>query len=278
VRRAGVILVALLTLAAAPGNIPAPVIPARTPAPGPLQIIGGQSGGCIAGAVRLPDNAAGMQTIRSAKSSFWGAPSTIERLQLLARRAQAAGLPDLFMGDISNPRGGPLAGGHASHQLGIDADVYFDLSAPHPVRPVAAREGMEPPSLVRPDGLAVDPARWRPEHMTLLRIVAGLPDVDRVLVNPAIKKALCEQVTGDRGWLRLIRPWYGHSAHLHIRFQCPAGQAQCVQAPPPPPGDGCDATLQWWFDQLAAPKKPPVRPAPPRLPAACAAVMAAADK
>ncbi len=248
-----------------------------TPAPGPVQVIGSQGAGCIAGAVRLPDTAPGMQTIRLSKSSYWGHPATIAALQSLARQAQAAGLPDLYMGDISDPRGGPLRGGHFSHQMGIDADVWLDLQPPHPVRPVAEREAIEPPSLVRADGRAVDPAIWRPEHVTLLKLAAGLPGIDRILVNPAIKKQLCAEVTGDRAWLRLIRPWYGHASHMHIRWRCPSDQPACVQAPPPPPGDSCDASLQWWFDQLDAPKSAPTAPPtrPPALPAACRAVMAA---
>jgi len=261
-------LAGLLCLAASP----------TTPAPGSVRVIGSQGAGCIAGAVRLPDTAPGLQTIRLSRSSFWGHPDIIASLLLLAARAQQAGLPDLYMGDISNPRGGPLAGGHFSHQMGIDADVWLDVAPPHPDIAPAQREAIEPASLVRPDGRAVDPAVWRPEHITLLRLAAGLPRIDRILVNPAIKKKLCNDVTGDRAWLRLIRPWYGHASHMHIRFRCPDDQPDCEQAPPPPPGDGCDASLQWWFDQLDVPPKPtaPAKPAPPpKLPAACQAIMAA---
>ena len=136
-----------------------------TPAPGPAHIIG-TGLGCIAGAVRLPDEAPGLQTVRLSQSSFWGHPETIANVLTLGQRAKAAGLPDLYMGDLSLPRGGPMPGGHASHQRGLDADVYFDVVGPHPVLPRTAREGIEPPSLVRPDGRAVDPARWRPEHVT----------------------------------------------------------------------------------------------------------------
>lgn len=243
-----------------------------TPAPGPVQVIGSQGAGCVAGAIRLADDAPGMLTIRLAKSSYWGTPATIQALETLGRQAQAAGLPELYMGDISDPRGGPLRGGHFSHQLGIDADVWFDLQ---PRRPGQDREAIEPGSLVRPDGRATDPGVWRPAHVTLLKLAAGLDGIDRILVNPAIKQALCRETTGDREWLRLIRPWYGHSSHMHIRWRCPADQPACVQAPPPPVGDGCDASLQWWFDQLDAPPQPaaPIRPV--TLPAACRAIMAA---
>ncbi len=251
---------------------------AAAPAPGPVRVIGSQGAGCIAGAVRLPDTAPGLQTIRLAHSEFWGHPDTIAALLRLGTQVQAAGLPDLYIGDISGPRGGPLGGGHFSHQMGIDADVWLDLAPPHPVLPVGEREAIDPPSLVRPDGRAVEPARWRPEHLTLLRLAAALPRIDRILVNPAIKKQLCLQATGDRSWLRLIRPWWGHASHMHLRFRCPADQPACQQAPPPPDGAGCDATLDWWFAQLdAPPATKPAGPPPqlPPLPAACRAILAA---
>ena len=107
----------------------------------------------------------------------------------------------------------------------------------------------------------------------LLHIAADLPEVDRILVNPAIKRQLCREVSGDRTWLRLIRPWYGHAAHMHIRFRCPPGQPDCGQAPPPPAGDGGDATLQWWFDQLDVPAKPAAPFKPPPAPAACREIL-----
>lgn len=264
-------LVSLPLLAAgARGAGPGPA----TPAPGPLRIIGTATSGCIAGAVELPADGPGWQTIRAGKSSFFGAPFVVDGVRALAARVRAAGLPPLYAGDISRPRGGPITGGHATHELGLDADVYLDVE-PKPALTQAQREDLEPPGLVRPDGRDVDPARWRPEHASVLRLATALPGVDRVLVNPAIKKHLCDTVTGDRSWLRLIRPWYGHAAHMHIHFSCPADQPECRADPPPPPaGDGCDASLQWWFDQLGKPPSPtPSRPPPP-LPAACRAIMA----
>jgi penicillin-insensitive murein endopeptidase len=130
---------------------------------------------------------------------------------------------------------------------------------------------------VRPDGRGIEPSRWSRDVVTLLRLATALPGVDRVLVNPAIKKQLCEEVTGDRAWLRWIRPWYGHAAHMHITFRCPDDQKECTQPPPPPLGDGCDATLQWWFEQLDQPQpsRPSGPPKPPAMPAACKAVFAA---
>jgi penicillin-insensitive murein endopeptidase len=249
------------------------LIAAAGPAPGPLRIIGGpNSGGCIAGAVSLPAEGPGFQTIHLDRSAFWGAPSTIAHLELFGQEAAKAGLPTLLMEDISQARGGPMPGGHVSHQIGLDADVGLDMRPRGPLTP-ADRASVELRSMVRPDGRDIDPAAWSPRVITLLQMAAELPEVDRVLVNPAIKQQLCREVTGDRSWLHLIRPWYGHAAHMHIRFRCPEDQADCVQAAPPPSGDGCDATLQWWFDQLDAPPKPAKPYQPPPLPAACKAIL-----
>lgn len=245
-----------------------------------MRIIGGApEGGCIAGAVQLPPRGPGYVTVRMDRSDVWGAPQTIERIQLLARQTTAAGLPELLIGDISHPRGGPMAGGHVSHQRGLEADIGLDMR-PRPPMTDSQRQQYDFPTLVRADRRGVEPSRWNQNVVTLLRIAANLPEVDRILVNPAIKKQLCEEVTGDRSWLRVIRPFYAHAAHFHITFRCPAGQTECRNIPPQPANDGCDSTLQWWFDQLDAPPPPPsTKPAqprkPPAMPAACAAVFAA---
>jgi penicillin-insensitive murein endopeptidase len=247
---------------------------AAGPAPGPLRIIGGpNTGGCIAGAVSLPAEGPGFQTIHLDRSAFWGAPSTIAHLEQFGREASSAGLPTLLMEDISRVRGGPMPGGHVSHQIGLDADVGLDMRARPPLS-VGERETVELRSMVRADGRDVDPSAWSPRVAALLHMATGLPEVDRILVNPAIKQQLCREVSSDRSWLHLIRPWYGHAAHMHIRFRCPVGQADCVQAAAPPPGDGCDATLQWWFDQLDAPARPAGPPSkPPVGPIACRAIL-----
>ena len=237
------------------------------------RIVGGPGAGCIAGAVELPSVGPGYETIRQSRSSFWGYKTTIASLELLAKRAAAAGLGTLYMNDISLPHGGPMAGLHASHMLGLDADVWLDVR-PKPALSAAQRNRVEVESLVTPDGRGVDASVWTPGDERLIRLATELPGVDRVLVNAAIKRKLC-QVTADRRWLHLVRPWYGHTAHMHIHFRCPPGQTECRDQAPPPPGDGCDASLDWWFARLDRPPQPPAPPPPPpKLPAACAAILA----
>ncbi|WP_199231249.1 penicillin-insensitive murein endopeptidase [Falsiroseomonas bella] len=250
--------------------------PAR-PAAGPPRAIGGTSLGCLAGGVALPHDGPGWQAIRVSRNRHWGHPAAIALVEHVAGRAQAAGLPDLWIGDIAQPRGGPLPWGHASHQTGLDVDIWLDLR-PKPLVPAGRREELSIPSLVLPDGMAVDPARWTARHAQLIRIAAEAPGVDRLLVNPAIKRRLCAD-HGGAAWLRRVRPWRGHDSHMHVRLRCPPDSPLCRDIAPPPPGDGCDSTLDWWFTEEAG--RPPARPArpgpPPRLPAACTGVLAAPD-
>ena len=243
------------------------------PTAGPSRSIGGTSLGCIAGAVPLPQEGPGWQAIRVSRNRHWGHPAAISLVEHVAGRARAAGLPDLWIGDIGQARGGPLPWGHASHQTGLDVDIWLDLRA-KPRVPAAQREDISIPSLVSPDGDQVDPARWTRRHAELIRIAAEAPGVDRVLVNAAIKRRLCADHRGET-WLRRVRSWRGHDSHMHVRLRCPAGSPDCRDIAPPPPGDGCDATLEWWFTEDA--RRPPVpRPGPvPRLPQACAPVLSA---
>ena len=170
--------------------------------------------------------------------------------------------------------------GHASHQIGLDADVW---QTPMPERQLtrAEREEMSATQMVRPDRLDIDPARWTPAHMAMLKAVAEKPEVQRIFVNAAIKKAICRDARGDRAWLSKMRPMYGHDYHFHIRLFCPVGEAGCTRQDPVPEGEGCDASLAWWFtDEALHPKiDPNAKPKPPMtmaaLPNECRAVLKA---
>jgi penicillin-insensitive murein endopeptidase len=243
------------------------------PAAGPARVIGSPTLGCLAGAVALPPEGPGWQAVRLSRNRHWGHPATIRFVQEVAAEARRAGLPDLLIGDIAQPRGGPMPWGHASHQTGLDVDIWLDLS-PRPPLPPAAREEIRIPSLIAPGGQEVDRRRFTPDHVRLLRLAASRPEVDRILVHHAIKRELCRLHAGE-AWLRRIRPWRGHESHMHIRLACPPGEEACRNLPPPPPGDGCDASLAWWLTPEAArPPSPPPGPPPP-LPVACASVLAA---
>ena len=48
-----------------------------------VRIVGGPGAGCIQGAVELPGEGVGYQTIRMSRSFFWGHPEVIAALRLL---------------------------------------------------------------------------------------------------------------------------------------------------------------------------------------------------
>jgi penicillin-insensitive murein endopeptidase len=125
----------------------------------------------------------------------------------------------------------------------------------------------------------------------LLKRAAGYPQVERVLVHPAIKKAVCEasKEEKDRDWMSKVRPYWGHHYHFHIRMACPKGNSGCTGQPSvDDDNDGCGAELTRWLKLIkpkpvvAAPPAPkPATPAPERryitmdqLPADCRTVLA----
>lgn len=167
---------------------------------------------------------------------------------------------------------------HVSHQVGLEADIWF---RPMPTQPLSAsdREEMMSSVLVRKDGLDVNPATWQAADLAVLRFVAKQPEVLRIFVNPAIKKAICRATSGPRPWLGKIRPLYGHVSHFHVRLVCPPGQTLCRNQFAPPKTSGCDKTLAWWFrPQVLHPKpNPHYKPRPPltlsQLPPQCRRVL-----
>jgi penicillin-insensitive murein endopeptidase len=248
---------------------------AETPAPGPTSAIGATNRGCLQGATALPQSGPGWQVLRPDHNRFWGTPTLIAVIE-----AQAAQLPSsgggLLIGDMSLPRGGRMPSGHASHQTGLDADILFRLTD----HPLTAEERDDPDLTSVLAGGQVSPQRWGAPQEALLKHFAEDPRVDRIFVNPVIKRHLCQSVKGERGWLHRIRPWYGHAAHFHVRLACPAGDAGCEPQAPIPEGDGCGADLTWWFSPEAnqpAPSVPtPASPPPrysPSMPAACKTIL-----
>ncbi len=265
-----------------------PAVPAkqafgRALAPADLasRSIGSYARGCLAGAEALPINGPAWQVMRVSRNRNWGNPALIAFLERFATRVPAVnGWPGILVGDVSQPRGGPMLSGHASHQIGLDADVWL---SPMPDRALsrAEREFMTATDVVRPDGLDVDPQAWTPQHLALIRAAARQPEVERIFVNAAIKKAICREATGDRSWLSKVRPMYGHTFHFHVRIKCPAGDGACEPQVPVKPGDGCDASLAAWFTpailhpRLNPNAKPAALLSVAQLPPACRQVLVA---
>jgi penicillin-insensitive murein endopeptidase len=275
-------------LAVAQDSVPAKRLFGRMAGPADLEArsIGFYSRGCLAGGVALAVNGPAWQAMRLSRNRYWGMPVLVDYIETLAMDAREKdGWPGLLVGDLSQPRGGPMLSGHASHQVGLDVDIWFD---PMPERTLTGpeRETIGARSYIkRGTRVELDKRKWTDTHARLIRRAASYPEVERVFVNAGIKKDLCDRAGNDRAWLRKVRPWYRHDDHLHVRLTCPPGMAGCNAQDPPPPGDGCGENLDWWLsDAPYAPAPKPDKPAKPKrpvtlagLPAACRTVLNAPD-
>ncbi len=249
--------------------------------------IGFYAKGCLAGGEALPINGPAWQVMRLSRNRNWGHPVLIRLLERLATEARANdNWPGLLVGDIAMPRGGPMPSGHASHQVGLDADIWL---TPMPNRTLTAREREDMAArLVVKDRKRIDPAVWTVAHARLIARAASYPEVARIFVHPPIKAELCKWATGDRSWLAKVRPYFGHNYHFHIRINCPEGSVGCKNQPAavPKDGTGCGDELAYWMGDKPWPQEPkdtkpakPAKPPPPLtlagLPAECRAVVAA---
>lgn len=253
---------------------------ASTAAPLSARAVGNYARGCLAGGQMLPVNGSAWQVMRLSRNRNWAHPEMIDFLETFANRVpKISRWAGLLVGDMSQPRGGPMLTGHASHQIGLDADIWL---TPMPSRTLTReeREMTSATMMVRKDRLDIDERVWSSDHTKVIREAALDPRVERILVNAAIKKALCREASGNRSWLQKVRPYYGHDYHFHIRLACPKGDDYCAPQDPVVKGEGCD--LDYWFSDavLNPPKSNKVyKPKPPMtmaaLPPECGQVLTA---
>lgn len=269
-RRLWLAAASLILLSAAQAS---PWSKVKAPAPGPANVIGGAANGCLGGAAVLPAQGTGFVSIRRHRNRYYGHPELLALIEDLGRALGRRGGEAMMVGDLSQPRGGLMSTSHRSHQNGLDVDIWFRLVPSATSVNGDYPEGADPASMVAPGGLGVA-AAWGEPQRFLLKTTAEDPRIDRLFVNPAIKRALCETERGDRSWLRKVRPWWGHDAHFHARIQCPPGSPSCDRPSPLPAGDGCGKDLAWWFSEEA--RKPSKQQGPrsqPIMPEACRALL-----
>lgn len=225
--------------------------------------IGTYARGCGAGLVQLPETGPTWQAMRLGRNRNWGHPALVQFVVDLSGVARQVGWAGLYVGDMSQPRGGPMTSGHASHQIGLDADIWMlpprrlDLSR-------GERENISSISVRTSDQKNIN-TNFTRAHAAILKAAASDPRVDRIFVTPPVKIALCNAArASDKKWLQKIRPLYGHDTHFHVRLKCPAGSSGCqVQKPTVSElsngGDGCDESLNWWvttyLEELRNPPK-----------------------
>lgn len=188
----------LAVVGVAPG--PAP----ERPRPHPRSVaVGTPTDGRLRHAVRLPARTATLRTwdpIRHrSPNRAWRRNGTDRLVRVLRRVAREharahPGAAPMVVGDLSRPRGGdfgPRYGivGHASHQNGLDADVYY---------PRADGRATPPGSLAQAD---------RALSRALVRRFAAA-GAELVYVSPGL---------GMGGGV--LEPIGGHEDHLHVRIR-----------------------------------------------------------
>ncbi len=238
--------------------------------------------GCLAGAEQLAETGPTWQAMRLSRNRNWGHPKAIRFIKRLSNAATQVGWNGLYIGDISQPRGGPMLSGHASHQMGLDIDIWMrpalDLTLSR-----SARESLSSISVRTEDQRNVN-SNWTQSHHRILRAAARDAATARIFVTAPVKLRMCADERGDRAYLRKIRPWWGHHYHFHVRLNCPVGSPGCREQDPIPPGDGCADATWWVTDALDPPKPdpnaPPPTPKPPKreitladLPQQCTAIL-----
>jgi len=250
------------------------------PSLGKAMAIGYYPRGCLQGGIELPVDGPNWQVMRVERNRNWGHPELIRFLEKFAPLAsKATGWKGVLVGDMAQPRGGPLPYGHLSHQIGLDVDIWFMPMPDHRLT-TDERNTVSASNLVAADWKHVN-ANWSAADEAFIRTAAEQPEVERVLVNAAIKKKLCEMEGKQHwSWMDKVRPWYGHNDHIHVRLKCPADSPHCRKQPGVPGGDGCAASeLDYWFSDkvlhphITAPKHPPKGLTLADLPAACKTVL-----
>lgn len=260
------------------------------PSQQPPMPIGSYARGCAAGLVELPEIGPTWQAMRLSRHRNFGQPVLIDFLVDLSQSAQQIGWAGLYIGDMGQPRGGPMTSGHASHQIGLDADIWM---LPPRRLDLTAKEREDISSIpVRSADQRTVTANWTPAHREIMRAAASDPRVDRIFVAAAVKIEMCKTATpADTDWLQKIRPIAGHDTHFHVRLKCPKGAKLCQPQKPTVSelskgGNGCDDTLMYWVTDYLNPPKPTKKPKKPAkhergpreftmadLPKQCAAVL-----
>jgi murein endopeptidase len=175
----------------------------------PSRAIGLPWNGRLVNGVQLPEVSADWLTwdpvlkqIPNRPWRRWGTAKLIATVGRVLAGFHAAHpeLPQVLVGDLSRPDGGifdkRFGGlGHASHQNGLDVDVYYPR-ADHRLR-----------------------SAWRPDQ------------IDRALAQDLLDRFLAEHVqrifvgprTGLRGPRRIVELLAHHNDHMHVRIFPPRG-------------------------------------------------------
>ena len=188
--------------------------------------------GRLHGGVRLPQ---GKGYLIRRPLRTWGTPETVATVRNVLGLVRAAhtGLHVLAIGDLSQKGGGRITE-HRSHQSGRDIDIGFFYTTPPPGYPESFAVGTA-------DNLD-RAATW--DLLTAFARTADDPDgVEAIFLDYGVQGLLYDwakakgvderyldrlfQYPEGHGGTGLVRHEPHHNDHMHVRFRCPAGDANC---------------------------------------------------
>ncbi len=227
----------------------------------PAAVFGSYAKGCVAGAIKLENDGPTWQAMRLSRNRHWAHPELIATVKQLSRDGKKVGWNGLMVGDLTQPRGGPMLSGHASHQAGLDADVWL-TPMPNKRLTYKEREQLSATSMLatrngKLTNHKLNTRRFTKAHAGIIRTAAQYRNVERIFVHPTIKRELCRQFPKRPAWLKKVRAQFGHHYHFHVRIGCPKGSSGC-KPQRAVPSYGCDkATMDYWFKVAYGPRRKP---------------------
>lgn len=218
-----------------------------------------------------PLSAPGYQVMRTDQRRYFGHPDLVQFIQRLSNQVHNKGMGTVLIGDMGMPAGGRFNGGHASHQTGLDVDIFLQL----PQTRWTSSQLLKPQALdlVASDGKHVVPSLWSPQISQLIKLAAEDSEVTRIFVNPAIKQQLCLDAGSDRQWLRKSPSLVPASRSYARPTALPGGKSGVRGSRRRRrPAMAAERSCRAGSNHLN-PGLPPVKKTPPPLPPSCQALL-----
>jgi penicillin-insensitive murein endopeptidase len=212
--------------------------------------IGSYSNGCFIGE-KMEISGKGYELMRLERKRNFGNVELIKFVKEFAANFYNETGKRILISDLAQEKGGPMKGAHASHQTGLDIDIWNTFLSGDNKLSLAERKDLQPNEIVLKDGKTLT-KHWGKLNEKAILSAASHENVDRIFVNAAIKKTFCERHYEHPAQYK-IRAWWGHDMHFHVRLKCPENSPECEkQAALDENDNGCEPKkLSWWFSKEA---------------------------
>lgn len=209
--------------------------------------IGAYNNGCFIGGEKLPISGVGYEVMKIERKRSYGNPELIKFIEDFAKKFNKKTGKKLLISDLSQENGGPMHGDHASHQIGLDADIWNSFANHNQKFTPDERNKTSANEIVKPDGKNLT-KNWNEDNEIAIFAAAEEAKVDRIFVNAAIKNKLCKKYPKNANHYK-IRSWWGHDKHFHVRLKCPTSSPECEASKALDVADnGCKPEqLDWWL-------------------------------